>query len=61
MIVPFIPAPQCGRQKYGNVPFVVNVCLYVAPLFDRGAFAQFVSFGEQNMLSAVQLAPLSTS
>ncbi len=25
VIVPFIPKPQCGRQKYGYVPGAVNV------------------------------------
>ena len=58
--LPVIPARQCGAQKYGKVPALVKVWLYVAPAPDVGAVAQLVSVGEQNLLSAVQLLPLVT-
>ena len=38
----------------------MNVWLYVLPDADVAAVAQFMSFGEQKVSSAVQLAPLVT-
>ncbi len=55
-----MPKPQWGRQKYENVPADVNVWLYIEPEREVGADAQLVSFGEQNVPSAVQLVPLVT-
>ena len=55
-----MPDPQCGRQKKLNVPAELKVWLYIEPDMDVGALAQFVSLGEQNWLSGVQLEPLVT-
>ncbi|HTC71431.1 MAG TPA: hypothetical protein VK655_00990 [Solirubrobacteraceae bacterium] len=60
MTEPVIPAPQCGVQKYENVPAVVKVWVYIAPELEVAPCAQFVSFGEQKALSAAQLVPLVT-
>jgi hypothetical protein len=56
-MVPVIPEPQWGVQKYGNDPAVGNAWLYVEPDVLVAPAAQLVSFGEQNLLSAVQLVP----
>ena len=60
MTVPVIPFEQCSEQKYGKVPALVNMWLYVASLADRLDVEQLVLLGEQNLLSALQLSPLVT-
>jgi hypothetical protein len=49
-------------QKYVNVPACVKVWLYMVPALDAPAVAQFMSLGEQNLLSATPVlgSPLVT-
>lgn len=58
--LPVMPLVQCGMQKYGKLPAVVNVWLYVAFMADGFDVEQLVLLGEQNLPSAVQLLPLVT-